>query len=479
LSVKGARELFCFTRAFSFAKDTVTLLYTRRSSDMSPILPSEVIGRIISLTRERVRAISIDSLPISERLYSPSMSYELLDEANEHERSEIFKALEASGEDSILTISKASISNDTLSLGADALAIIYKGDLYLSQSRLETYLKCPMSYFLKYNLKLEEKEPAELSSSVIGSFIHAILEDFFREIRDRRIDISSLTDDDKDRVTERASRRYINEHLLGGHANERTKVAISRLCRAARPVIDGVCDEFSQCRYVPALFELSTDGRKKTDAQPIVYEDEGGDRIIIRGKVDRVDTYSHGDDVYVRVVDYKTGAKEFSPSDIKDGINMQMFLYLKSIIDTKNPEFLEMLGASQDGKLIPGGVIYTKTSIKDAVVHRSDDSEAASAAKEQSGREGMILDDEISIEAMNPRFTPLKYPETNRNAKSNRQKKYTLDEWQQICDSMKDAVLEISGRMRSGDISASPREVKGTNPCDWCSFKSICRSAKV
>lgn len=472
---RAARELYSFVRAMSFADESLTVSYCERSGALEPLLPSEVIGRIEELTGGEVKTVCIDSIPILDRIYSPSDAYALSPFAKDGEKRIIDRALTEVGERDILEKTERPVSNGKGELDAEAIAIVYKGDLYLSQSRMESYLSCPFSYFLKYNLKLDDEARAELSPSVIGSFLHAILEDFFGEVRSSGKSVREISEDEKGAITERAASRYIGDILGCGYGKERTRVAIKRLCRAASPVIDGICEEFSECKFEPTLFELSTDGKEKDDASPIVYEAEGGRKIIIRGKVDRVDTYNHGDDVYVRVVDYKTGAKEFSPKDLDAGINMQMFLYLKSIVDTESKEFLKRIGNDKGGRLIPAGVIYTKTSVKDATVKHSSDEEALRAAKDQSTREGMVLDDEISLGAMNPRFTPLKYPETSRNKPSNDERKYTLGDWETITDGIESVVRDIADRMCSGDVSAEPNPIKKFDPCEFCSYRAICR----
>ena len=54
-----------------------------------------------------------------------------------------------------------------------------------------------------------------------------------------------------------------------------------------------------------------------------------GGALKLNGKVDRVDGYCKDGKLYLRVVDYKTGKeKSFSLSDVLDGLDMQLLLYL-------------------------------------------------------------------------------------------------------------------------------------------------------
>ncbi len=472
---ESARALYSFTRAFTAGKDSVTLLYAKRDSSLSPIHPAGVIARIGELTGGATVPVYAGSLSARDVLFTPEFAYRHLYTESEGGRDGIRDALTKSGHGGVPGLMGEELSNTGAALGREAIGIIYSGDLYLSQSRIEAFLNCPFAYFLKHTLKLGEDERAELRSNVIGSFIHCILEDFFREVKRRGMTLATLSVEDKLKITEGASRRFITEQLGEGFGRERTKIAIARLSRSAMPVIEGLIDEFSDCRYEPTFFELSTDGRTEDSASPVIYTREDGKRIIIRGKVDRTDTLRSGNDVYVRVVDYKTGAKDFSPSDLAEGRNLQMFLYLKSIVDTQNPKFKELIGASEGGELIPAGVIYAKTAIKDATVRHSDDGEAVRAAKELSEREGMVLDDGTSLGAMNPAFTPLAYPETSRNKKSNDEKKYTREGWDELCKTIESAVLDVSEEMTSGKIPAEPRVDGSRSACDYCAFRPVCR----
>ena len=51
-----------------------------------------------------------------------------------------------------------------------------------SVSRLETYMSCPFSYYLKYGLKISEKEKLEVKTVDTGSFMHEVIDEFFKRL---------------------------------------------------------------------------------------------------------------------------------------------------------------------------------------------------------------------------------------------------------------------------------------------------------
>jgi hypothetical protein len=71
---------------------------------------------------------------------------------------------------------------------------------------------------------------------------------------------------------------------------------------------------------------------------------------------------------------------------MSEGSNLQMFLYLKALVETDNPKFRESLGVGEGGRLIPAGVIYVKTSVRDVKIDTPDDSVAAEAVKSAISR---------------------------------------------------------------------------------------------
>ena len=474
LEVKGARELYCFSRALSFSSYSVTLSYNEKSPDLTSLLPSEVIGTIGRITAGIVKPVRISSLPPEDRIWSAEDALELLGELEDEKYEAIAQALTERGYGRILKIADGDVENKSLRLSEETAALLYKDAIYLSETRISCFMNCPLEYFCKHTLKLDGGETAALGSNVVGTFIHSILENFFSELKVRGKNISTITKEEKEELTERCASSYVKELFGSTGINARGKVAIKRLKRAALPVIDGLCDEFKSCEFTPTFFELSIGADPLRDPNPLEFSTRDGGKVIIRGQVDRVDTYRHGDDVYVRVIDYKTGAKEFSPTDLAEGRNLQMFLYLKSIVETDSEGFRERIGVPDGGRLIPAGVIYVKTKVDDTTVSTRDDKAAEETVKQMQKREGMLLSDEVSINAMNPDYLP---PEPSARSRNPISRRYTEDEWKEINSTIESVVSDIGSRIREGDIRATGF-AENERHCGYCPYKKLCRSAK-
>lgn len=63
---------------------------------------------------------------------------------------------------------------------------LYGNTLKTSVSKLESYQKCAFSFYLKYGLKLKDKESFKLEGLDTGSFMHDVIDTFFEEVETRR-----------------------------------------------------------------------------------------------------------------------------------------------------------------------------------------------------------------------------------------------------------------------------------------------------
>lgn len=466
--IPGARELFFFSRAFAAADESVTLLYSARNDAFAASAKADIIDRISEICHGRIAPTRISQFPLTEKIYYPEAALDVI--GNES----VDAALSNAGYGRELAVSRGGITNTSLKIDRGAIDIMYPGELALTQTRIDTYVGCPFAYFLRYNLRLSENGRAEFDARNIGTFIHAMLENFFAQLRKDGRTAGDITAEDKEKLVMQAAKKYLSSLSEGSlSSSKRTQILLDRLCRTAMPVVDGLCDELRGCDFVPSFFELKIGGDDEGLPKPAAFMSDDGKGVYVYGSIDRVDTYKRGNDVFVRVIDYKTGSKSFSPDDLDEGKNLQMFLYLKAIADTDNEKFLSELGVGEGGKIIPAGVIYVKTDMSDVTVPRPDKDAAEEALKKKQERRGMLLDDKESIGAMNKDFIPIKFKKDGTPDARSQKYLYSYEGWGELNEKISDKVREISSAMKSGDIS--PTSKKSDTPCDFCKFKPVCR----
>ncbi len=473
--ISTARSLFAFSRTFASASQSVTITYPRTDSSFSGLSPSFVIENITHLTDGRIIAEKTADIPPRDKFYASQIAYESLNECSEEDKKQIKSVLSELNGDTVFSDGEL-ISNGDLHLSE----FESKEILYLTQTRIDTFLSCPLKYFCRFTLSLSEAQRARFGANNIGSYIHAILENFFSEIKSSGMEISSLSEAEKSEMTLRAAKAYLNTF-----SNEidvsgaRVKYALGKIYRSAKPIIDGICKEFEVSAFTPVFFELPISKIAEEGPTPVEICGKGGEKICVYGTIDRVDTYKSGNDVYVRVVDYKTGSKDFDPNELPDGKNLQMFLYLKSILECKKPSFKKAMGVFDDGKLLPAGLVYLKTDIGDKHINTLSDALAEEAIGKAQKRMGMVLADSEIMQAMGEEFLPVKL--TKSGVYKNHEKfLFTKDSWEDISNTVETAVADIGHRIATGEIRAvSGSEARKKSPCEHCEYKAFCRNLKL
>ena len=478
LEIKSARELYIFSRSFAYASESVTLSYSLRDTKQKATPRADVIDTVTRLTRGAVSPVKISSLPLAARIYSHEDALALTDAELSGDKEAVERALLLSGYEKELSVSRSRISGDEMTLGDGYKSAYGDRPLALTQSRIDSYYGCPFAYFCRFTVNLSREVRAEFDASNIGVFVHAVLENFFRYLHKEGNRAADLTVDERIALTDRSTEQYLGEISESmDNASMRVRLKIEKLRRAASAVVDGLVREFSESLFEPRFFELAISPTKEEVPDPVVFDTEDGKKVYVYGIIDRVDTYKHGDDVYVRVVDYKTGRKEFSPEDLSEGKNLQMFLYLRSILESENESFRKALELGETGRVIPAGVIYVKTSVKDVKINTPSDKEALAAFMNAQTREGMVLDDALSLEAMKIKYTPLgteKKPDVISETK--RDLLYTEESLSEVMKTVEDSVMRAAEGIRSGSISPTPlKDGYEEERCARCEFRPICR----
>ncbi|MDD4772792.1 MAG: PD-(D/E)XK nuclease family protein [Eubacteriales bacterium] len=356
---------------------------------------------------------------------------------------------------------------------------LYGSDLMLTQTRIESYTLCAFSYYCRYVLQLEEKKRAEIESVDIGNFMHRILERFMVYIKTDKGIRTDLTDDKIENITDKIIDEYIKSVIDNpkDRTNRITQL-FRRLKRTTLLLIRNILDEFMQSEFTPAFFELPIKFGDKEGSEPFSIPLPDNSHVYVFGKVDRVDTYKKGNDVYIRVVDYKTGIKSFSLSDIGLGLNLQMLLYLFALWQNPSENFKARAGCGEGGQILPAGVLYFSAKAPEFSLDNYEDENAVTdKAHTALTRRGLLLDDKEILKAMEKnlegRYIPVKLKsDGNFTAASSIQ---TLSDFGILMNDISDTLCNLGRQLKKGRADAIPLRKGGNNACEYCPHKPVCR----
>ena len=205
-------------------------------------------------------------------------------------------------------------------LSSAAVEKLYGQRLRLSASRIDKFASCRFAYFCQYGLRAKPYEPAAFRPPEIGTFMHYVLEKTAREVK-RRGGFAAVDDKTLRELCERFTAQYVSEELNDFNEKRRRFVYLfNRLCGDVWRVVEDMAAEPRRSDFEPLDFELDfSDARE----MPPVELGGGEDSLVLSGIADRVDGWYHDGKLYLRVVDYKTGRKEFSMSDVWYGMGFR------------------------------------------------------------------------------------------------------------------------------------------------------------
>lgn len=339
-----------------------------------------------------------------------------------------------------------------------------------SATSFETYVKCPFNYFCHYSLKLRENATSSFEMNNIGTFVHEVLEHVIKQLVRRNKTEEPPTEQEIMELTDTTVKNYLNSvcpsNLL---ISKRLSHLYARLQKLSMLLARNIIKEFSDSDFYPAAFEIYLNGRDGAPS-PLVFTLKSGATVSISGIVDRVDLYQKDSTVYVRIVDYKTGTKEFDISDLQKGLNTQMLLYLYTIC-RNGKAFIAHETDENVSEIIPAGIVYLSSNVKALTPNNYQSTEETQEQIENGlSRSGLLLDDADILTAMSNSNDP-------KLIMSQKKKKVraTIDEFNGIYNDLENIIIKISENLEKGVISAKPINTVNS-PCEYCTSKPICRN---
>lgn len=457
------QERYFAYMATAVAGEKLCVTYLGNGSNPTP----SVIVSSLKKCFPEIREIKYSDIPEIDLVESRASAFELMAERF-NENTEFSESLKEyfKGDERFSAVRLLS-ENDEINIhSAETATKLFGKDMYLSASRLEDFFNCRFRYFCKYGLMARPRERAEMNAMKTGTVIHYVLEKLIDEIGS--VKLGQASEAEIKLLVDKYLKQYLENEMGSNEYTGRFTYQYLRISKMLYSVVGRLAEEFSQSRFEAKAFELNID--KDGEVKPKAIPLESGGSVRLRGEVDRVDVLEENGNKYIRVVDYKSGTKKFSLSDILYGLNLQMFVYLFTLCGDKTSEYYGT----------PAGVLYMHASRSVLGLDRGEDISKEEAKEFKMN--GLVLYDENHdiLDSMEKdlagKYIPVKYTKKNGITGCFA----SLEELGRISRKVEMLIAEMGDLLQSGRISQNP--INGKNhdkTCEFCDYSYVCAGRRA
>lgn len=484
---KVFEEQFLLYTVLTISSDCLMISYPMADFEGKSLRPSIVISRIKKILPQLVEESDLSSYKDKlNKVISPIPTFNELilamrkncDEENVEEYwREVYKWYKDSPEyeNKVKNIFKGlDYSNLKNHVNKNNLRELYAnedGKLMFSVSRLEKYAECPFSYFVQYGLKAKNRKIYEFTPPDLGSFVHDILDLFTNRVKKEGILWSELNNERcKEIVSNLIDIRLSEQTNSILNSSKRFKYLSQRFKRVISKSVTVMAEQIGKGEFEVFKTEFDFGNYKTGEAVMLNLQDD--EKVYLQGRIDRIDTLDLDGQTYIRIIDYKTGAKKFDLNELYYGLQMQLLVYLDAII--KNSKYI------LEKQVVPGAVLYFK--VDDPIIKSKKEmttEEVETEVLEELKLKGLVLKDAKVVKAMDRDIEgySLVIPaafKKDGDFKSTSDV-VTEEEFTLLREYVNRKMISLCEDMLCGDIKIEPTKQANRSYCEYCDFSSICQ----
>lgn len=468
-------EEFNIYRTLSLPEEKLYLSFDSSDKEGKSLRPSTLIKKIKRLypnliqnsdleNSELVIANEIVAFEEALRSYRKFLDGEKL--SSEEERLIIY-FYKLKNQEFNLALEGSNFSNLPDRISKENIQNLYGKTLKTSISRLEAFRKCPFSFHLTYGLGLKEKEELKMEAVDTGSFMHEVIDKFFKILSESDENVKEITEEKITQICNKIIQELLEESKYYTFSSTaKFRLLTRRLKKVVLKSIEYIVYTLKSSDF--EVLDHEIEFNNLSEFKPIQMSLFDDNRLEIVGKIDRVDIGLVGGKQYVRVIDYKSSAKKMDLNQIASGLQIQLITYLGALTESKDYEASGLLYLG----LIDNIVKSTKNMPEEDI-----EREIRKAFRMQ----GFVLADVKVVKAMDKNLesggtsniipVTLTKDDEISNYKSN---SLTKDEFKNLQKAVKKAIKNISEEILRGNIDIRPYNYDKKTGCDYCNYRTIC-----
>ena len=395
-------------------------------------------------------------------------------------------------------------------------------------SRMETGARCFLSHHLRYGLKLRERDIYEFEPVDGGSILHAALQRFDAMLQSEGLSWHDFSREDARRLSALALQQEagVYRNLLL-YKSARDEGRLGRYAKRLLRTVDTLQYQIRKGDFLPYASELSFGGQEG-GLPAIRFDLSRGRRLLLVGRIDRVDQCAGEGRRYLRIMDYKTGRNDLDEDLIRRGLQLQLITYMEALMKAgpavfpqgqqevfvpsamlyyrMNDPFIRKNAsdvhvrrtlAEEENTAVPGEAAVERAAFgdgRDTLVSsigsdidtetdsdsdKEIDTEDLAKIREGLRPTGMVYADEDSIFHLHRNLQGKSdvIPVTRKTNGELAVSAHLIDEqkYRNMADLAQNALCRLAEHILDGDVSAQPAVIDSrSTACDYCPYKEAC-----
>ena len=469
--------------------DRLYLSFSQLTQDGKSQRPAYLIPKICEMYKD-IQIQNAEDAGFEDMIVGPADSVEMVSSmmreyasgrATDEEKTRLMtliSALKGSDEDIIDRIAGEAFKHYESKPLSRAIALaLYGARLDNSVSRLEKFAGCCYAHFIDYGLRLEERKEYAFNPVDLGSVYHEVLQGYTDYLIANDIDWATFPKEESDKILNDVLTSCIDRYgdsIL--RSSKRNSYMAERIHRILSRTVETLKYQISKGRFKPAFVEMAFSSAEGIDQIDLALSEDEKDKISARmrlkGKIDRVDLYEDDENIYVKVIDYKSGNKSFSLASLYYGLSLQLVMYMDVALKLQKKK-------AGNKNVLPAAILYYH--VNDPIIEASEDLQPdvinQKVIKELK-MTGLVSDDENILQLIdrdvNPKSDVIPVEFNKNGGFSAASKVASKKEYDAITKFATGKLREFGNRILNGDISINPYEMKQSGSCTYCRFRSIC-----
>lgn len=348
---------------------------------------------------------------------------------------------------------------------------LYGNTLENSVTRLETFASCAYRHFLQYGLSLKEREEFGFETVDMGNVYHAVLEAFAGKLAENNYTWFDFPEEFGEQAVREALEAYAvsyGDTVL--YSSARNEYAITRMGRILTRTVTTLKEQLIKGVFQPDDYELSF--RFVEDLESVNVALSEGERMHLQGRIDRIDIAQDDEHVYVKVIDYKSGNKQFDLAALYYGLQLQLVVYMNAAMELEGRRH-------PDKEIVPAALLYYH--IDDPTVETPVEltAEEINQQIQEKLRMSGVVHDRLDIVERLDRYMQDKSDVIPVEKKKDgsftaRSGIMSGEELHIISDYVNYKVKSIGRAILDGNIALNPYQKGQEQACTYCAYRKVC-----